>query len=338
MAELPERLLILRFSALGDVAMMVPAIYSVARAWPAIEIYVATRPFFARMFINAPANVHVISFDLKEERYKGLRGTLRIARELGRLQPDYVADMHGIARSVIITALLRMEGAQTVTIDKSRLTRNRVFRGGPAQKQYVRRYFDTLAKLGFDAAQTFTSVYDVSAVPAPAVEIQHPAVGIAPFARYLTKTYPPEMMLKVARGLAERGVHVYLLGGRGKEAETLSTWEQPGIESLAGRFPLEDEIATMAHMDVVVSMDSANQHLAGLAGTKVVSVWGSTTPACGFLGFGQTVDNTIVAGVDCQPCTIAGGKSCLRGDMACMRTIPPQVIIDKVLSMLEKEK
>ncbi|MDE6394065.1 MAG: hypothetical protein K2K77_01875, partial [Duncaniella sp.] len=74
-----KRLVAIRFSALGDIAMTVPVVYSAARAYPDLEIIFVTRPFFGRMFINPPANVRVMPFDLKEE-YKGLRGTLRIAR------------------------------------------------------------------------------------------------------------------------------------------------------------------------------------------------------------------------------------------------------------------
>ena len=65
-----KRLVILRFSALGDIAMTLPVIYSVAMEYPDVEIYVATRPFFGRMFINPPANVKVLTFDLKE-KYRG---------------------------------------------------------------------------------------------------------------------------------------------------------------------------------------------------------------------------------------------------------------------------
>lgn len=313
--------------------MTVPAIYSLARTYPDMDIYVATRPFFGRMFINAPANVKVLTFDLKDE-YKGFGGTLRIARQLSALHPDYVADLHNMARTIFISTNLRLTGAKVATVDKARSARHKVYSGGEAQRQYIDRYFDTFRRLGLDTPCTFSSVYDDAGLPEVSVGISHPAVGIAPFARYANKTYPPERMREVARMLATQGINVYLFGGRGAEADTLASWQEKGITSLAGQYPLEEEIAIMGHLDVMVSMDSANQHLAALAGTKVITVWGSTTPACGFLGFGQTADNALCLNLPCQPCTIAGSKECPKGHMNCLTTLPPQAIVDKVIALI----
>lgn len=328
-----KRIVVLRFSALGDIAMTVPAVYSLARRYPDMEIYVATRPFFGRMFINPPSNVRILTFDLKEE-YKGFGGTLRIARQLASLRPDYVADLHNMARTLFLTAFLRLRGAKTATVDKARSARRKVYAGGEAQRQYIDRYFDTFRRLGLDAPCTFSSVYEGMTLPPVSVGIGRPAVGIAPFARYTNKTYPPARMREVARMLAAKGVSVYLFGGRGSEADTLDSWQEQGIVSLAGKFQLEEEIAIMARLDVMVSMDSANQHLAALGGTRVVSVWGSTTPACGFLGFGQQPADTVCLNLPCQPCTIAGSKACPKGHMDCLNTLPPQTIVDKVMSLL----
>lgn len=328
-----RRLIAVRFSALGDIAMTVPVIYSVARAYPDLEIIFVTRPFFGRMFINPPENVRVMTFDLKKE-YKGLLGSLRIARELALIHADYVADLHDIARTKIITAWLRMHGAKSVTVDKSRGTRHKVYAGGQPQRQYIDRYFDVFRKLGFDARIDFKSVYQNDVEKVLPVEIKSPAVGIAPFARYTNKTYPPEKMRQVARMLAAKGVNVYLFGGRGAEADTLASWQEERITSLAGKFPLEEEIAVMGHLDVMVSMDSANQHLAGLAGTPVISIWGSTTPACGFLGFGQTTHDAVYLGLPCQPCTIAGSDKCPKEHMDCLRKLPEETIGSKVMAKL----
>ena len=141
-------------------------------------------------------------------------------------------------------------------------------------------------------------------------------------------------MREVVSSLAAKGVNVYLFGGRGPEAETLASWQEERVTSLAGKYPLEEEIALMSRLDVMVSMDSANQHLAALAGTKVVSVWGSTTPACGFLGFGQTADNAVCLNLPCQPCTIAGSPECPKGHMDCLTKLPPQTIVDKVIALI----
>lgn len=326
-----RRVVAVRFSALGDVAMTVPVIYSVARKNPETEFYVATRPFFARLFINPPSNVRVIPFDVAKE-YRGVKGIFRIARELGRLHPDCVADLHDVARSWTVTRLLGLRGAVTAGVDKERRSRHRAMAGGPEQTSYIDRYFSVFRKLGLDGERDFDSVFPVK--PEPPCQVSHPAVGIAPFARYATKTYPPEQMKRTTRLLADRGIHVYLFGGRGHEAETLGGWEREGIVSVAGKFPIEEELSLMANLNLMVSMDSANQHLAALAGTKVLSVWGGTTPACGFLGYGQSKENVLCLGLPCQPCSTAGSEKCPRGDMECLAGLAPERIAEKVLSMI----
>ena len=120
-------MLIIRFSALGDVAMTVPAIYSLATRYPDLNIDVVTRPFFARLFINAPDNVNVIGVDFNKD-YKGVEGTLRLLRRLGKLRPDYVADLHNVLRSWIIDRYFRLRGVKVVMVDKMRGKRSELFR------------------------------------------------------------------------------------------------------------------------------------------------------------------------------------------------------------------
>ena len=86
----------------------------------------------------------------------------------------------------------------------------------------------------------------------------------------------------------------------------------------------------MQHLDVMVSMDSANMHLASLVATPVVSVWGATHPYAGFMGWNQKMDNAVQLNMRCRPCSIFGNKPCQRGDYACLTAIKPDVIINKV--------
>ena len=94
----------------------------------------------------------------------------------------------------------------------------------------------------------------------------------------------------------------------------------------------------MRQLDVMVSMDSANMHLASLVGTPVVSVWGATHPYAGFMGFGQKEENAIQLDMPCRPCSIYGNKPCHRGDYACLRDIAPARIINKVEQLLDEAK
>ena len=90
----------------------------------------------------------------------------------------------------------------------------------------------------------------------------------------------------------------------------------------------------MSQLEVMISMDSSNMHLASLVGTPVVSIWGATHPYAGFMGWGQSEDNVVQVELDCRPCSIFGQKPCLRGDFACLNNILPETIVEKTLKNL----
>lgn len=327
--------LILRFSALGDVAMTLPVIYSIARAYPRVRFTVATREFFAKLFINPPENIEVLGLDMKG-RYQGLSGIMQLCMRLSQLKPTAVADLHNVARTWVIDTYFRLRGVRTVMVDKMRFSRRRMLRDKVRQKPFVERYAEVFARLGYPAELAFSPVFTGNGA-VPPVDVRHPAVGIAPFARYYNKTYPPERMRQVAEILCHKGINVYLFGARGKETDELRQWagEIRGCETMAGRFTLPEEISVMSGMDLMVSMDSANQHLAALTGTKVLTIWGSTTPACGFTAYGNADPSSAVClDLDCQPCTVAGSPTCPRGHLDCMCMIEPQSVVSRIESMI----
>ncbi|MCM1292554.1 MAG: glycosyltransferase family 9 protein [Bacteroides sp.] len=331
-----KRMLVIRFSALGDVAMTIPAIYSLARRYPNLRIDVVTRPFFAKLFINRPDNIDIIEADFKTT-YRGARGMMRLMCRLSKLRPNCVADLHNVLRSWTIDTWMKLHGVKVAMVDKNRRSRRKLFTDKIAQRNFVDRYTDVFERLGYPVELTFRSLYQE--VPAaPPVDVPEGSIGIAPFARYYNKTYPPEMMHRVVELLCKRGYHVWLFGGRGREEEELASWADDikGCRSVAGKYSIDLELAMMSRMKVMVSMDSANQHLASLAGTPVLSIWGSTTPACGFLGYGQSQLNAIVKGLPCQPCTVAGSPTCPLGHLDCLCSIEPQLIVQRIINAIDR--
>ena len=93
---------------------------------------------------------------------------------------------------------------------------------------------------------------------------------------------------------------------------------------------MHTEQVLMSHLDVMLSMDSANMHLASLVHVPVVSVWGATHPYAGFMGWGQSVDRAVQLDMPCRPCSVFGQKPCWRGDYACLREIKPEWVIEKI--------
>ena len=143
---------------------------------------------------------------------------------------------------------------------------------------------------------------------------------------------PLEKSFELAKILS-RTHKIYFFGGGKEETEILNTWAQklPNTESLAGKLSLKEELQKIAELEVMISMDSANMHLASLVGTRCISVWGSTHHFAGFLGYGQSVDDIVeVRDLTCRPCSVFGDKECYRGDYACLEEIDIQKIVEKV--------
>jgi ADP-heptose:LPS heptosyltransferase len=162
-------------------------------------------------------------------------------------------------------------------------------------------------------------------------------IGIAPFAKHRGKIYPPEQMEEVVRILNERPhTKIFLFGGK-EESDLLEHWMEKyaSVESIAGQLSFHDELLLMNSLDVMVSMDSANMHLASLVNTPVVSIWGATHPYAGFYGFNQNPDNAVQIALPCRPCSVFGDKPCLRGDYACLKMISPEMILSSVNKILK---
>ena len=111
MARKRDNILMARFSALGDIAMTLPEVYDACLASPERDFYFLTRQHPSKMFANAPSNLTVAGVDL--ERYKGLRGMWRLARELrDEYGIDTFLDLHDVLRTRMLGIALRMKGVR----------------------------------------------------------------------------------------------------------------------------------------------------------------------------------------------------------------------------------
>lgn len=339
-----SRTLVIRLSALGDAALLVPPLYSVAVAYPEDEFVLVVKSPLASVFERRPPNVRVVPAFAENER-KGLRGLWRLIRALSALRIDNVADAHGVVRSRLIALFFRLSGKKTATIDKEKnrkkaLTRKRNKTFVPL-KTTVERYRDVFLRLGYDFSIDFHSLFDfgkrdVSLIEPVAGKKTGPWIGIAPFAKHAGKIYPPEKTEAIIDRLTARpDVKIFLFGGL-DDAECLKQWEtrHPQTFSVANRFSISCELILMSCLDVMLTMDSANMHLAALVETPVVSVWGATHPYAGFYGYRQRPENAVQSDLDCRPCSVFGNKPCFRNDYACLNSIPARTIAEKIVALL----
>lgn len=323
--------LVIRLSSLGDVAILIPVLYSVAKRYPGDRFCLLTKPGCSAIGVNAPENLTIIPIDT-QSKHQGLKGILRLIRELP--VPNKVADMHNVLRSQVIGRYFRCKGAQVAVIDKGRKDKRALVRRNHKRlvqlTTSLQRYQQVFDDLGYDASLDFVSLFSEKQ------KHNGSRIGLAPFAKHPGKIYPVEKMEEVVRLLDQRpDTTIYLFGGK-DDHRVLQTWAEKykSVESVAGQLTFPEEIRLMNNLDVMVSMDSANMHLASLVRTPVVSIWGATHPFAGFYGFGQRSEDALQVDLPCRPCSIFGNKPCYRGDFACMRQLTPTQIVEKITAHL----
>jgi len=324
--------LIIRLSSLGDVAIAIPVLYSVAKKYPDDHFLLLTKDPWQSLFINKPSNLTVFPVYTKD-KHKGIAGIFRLLRELSpviRTEEVKVADLHGVIRSFLIDCYFLLRGSRVAVIDKGRKEKQKLIRQKNKILQPLKttldRYREVFEKSGYDSSLCFSGLF--SEKPPN----QHIRIGIAPFAKHKGKTYPLEQMEEVVRRLSELpGLQIVLWGSK-EEGKLLEGWAEKyrNVSSAAGRLSLQEELFLMNQMDLMVSMDSANMHLASLVNTPVLSIWGATHPYLGFYGFNQDQSNVIQLDLPCRPCSTFGNKPCFSGDYACLKQILPQMIADKI--------
>nr|WP_238590599.1 glycosyltransferase family 9 protein [Chryseobacterium cucumeris] len=319
------RILAYRFSAFGDVAMTVPVFREFLEQNPGVEIIMVSRKNFEALFAGIP-NVTFKGIDLDD--YKGLFGLRKLSNELIReFNPDSIANLHDVIRTKVLDRIYRRKGLKVFKINKGKEEKEHLTDVWNLEKiqlkKTVERYADVFREMGFKV--------ELSHQLRPVSE-QKSGIGFAPFAQHKGKMLPLEKSYELVRILAQKHT-VYFFGGGKKETETLEKWaeEIPNTKNLAGTLNLTEELNYIAGLELMISMDSANMHLASLVGTRCVSIWGATHPYAGFLGFGQSEEDVVqVEDLSCRPCSVFGDKECYRGDWACLEEFNIQKVVDRI--------
>lgn len=339
-------ILVIRLSAMGDVAMTVPVLRTFTEKYPQMRITVLTKKSFAPIF-NGMGNVEVVAAEVKKQ-HKGLIGLWRLFKELKPLKVDAVADLHNVLRSRVLKKYFTLERVPVVQLDKGRrdkkaLTRpkNKVFE---QLKTTHQRYADVFAGLGFPIDLT-------KAKPLERIQLSEKVlglvqqdtkkwVGIAPFAAHDGKMYPLDSTEEVIKQLNNTNKYkILLFGGGAKEVDVLEkvagTYEN--ALCMAGKLDLSEELQLISNLDAMLSMDSGNAHLAANYGIPVVTLWGVTHPYAGFYPFGQPMDNALLADRKKYPLipTSVYGNKVPEGYENVMSTIKPQEVLDKLVEILD---
>jgi ADP-heptose:LPS heptosyltransferase len=340
-------ILVIRLSAMGDVAMTVPVLNAFVLQYPDVKITVVSRSFF-KPFFSSISNVEFFGVDVNK-RHKGFLGLIRLFIDLKKLKIDAVADLHNVIRSKAIRKAFILLGKKVASSNKERANKNALTRAKNKIFKPVKTMFqihcDTFQKLGFTidlSKATFPKKATLSQEILNLIQSENnqKLIGIAPFAQYESKVYPQDLMQEVIDNLAANSNYKILLFGGGKEEISILNTLQKNHANVivaAGKLNLQQELDLISNLDIMLSMDSGNAHIAAMLGKKVITLWGATHPYAGFLPFDQSFESAIVSDREKYPLlpTSVYGNKFVEGYEDVMRTILPQTVIKKIKTVLE---
>lgn len=326
--------------------MSIPVIRALTEKHPECKITVLSKPFFKPLFDKIPQ----VSFFAAQvnTKHKGILGLFKLYRELKKEKITHVADFHDVLRSKILRTLFIFNGNPCTYIDKGRTekkaltrTKNKIFKQLKTSHQ---RYAEVLNKLGFNLDLSNPTLIEKKKLSEKITLItglkKDTWIGIAPFAAFKGKVYPLQLMEEVIKEMASKGFKIFLFGGGKHEIKVLNTIENTykNVINLAGQLSFKEELKVISELDLMVSMDSGNAHLAAMQQVKTITLWGVTHPYAGFAPFHQPDDYCLISDLEKYPkipCSIYGNKV-INGYENVMETISPDRVIEKIMSVLSK--
>ena len=345
-----KSILVFRFSALGDIAMTIPVLRSFFNTYPNQKIIFVSRGFVQPLFKEFE-NLEFVSVDFNND-FKGLKGLFKLFKSLRKNKIKAVADLHNVLRTKILKILFKMVFINVQSIDKGRAERKKLTKKKNKKFKPLTpihyRYCDVFGRLGFPIDLANHEYPIKPYLPENSEEQKVLAksgdktiIGIAPFASFAGKNYPLDLIQNVIAYLQKDHI-IYLFGGGENELKQIKIWEKAydNVTDIASSFNLTEQINIISYADLMISMDSANGHIAANCGVPVLTIWGMTHPFCGFTPFDQGIENSIM--VDRNLCpdipTSVFGNKIPKGYESAFRSVNPKEVIEKALEILKLAK
>jgi ADP-heptose:LPS heptosyltransferase len=251
-----------------------------------------------------------------------------------------------VLRSKVVRNLFALSGKKVAAVDKGRDEKKALTREENKVFQQLTPMFERHAKvfeqLGFSINLSNPKFPEPQLLDQQIRDVTGNKdgvwIGIAPFAQYDSKVYPNDLMQQVIDDLAQRpDYRLFLFGGKNEipVLDALANGNE-NVINMAGKIKFQQELQLISNLDVMLSMDSGNAHIAAMLGVKTVTLWGATHPFTGFAPFGQPLENAIVSDRNQYPklpTSVYGNKN-VDGYENAMRTIAPQKVVEKIKGLL----
>ncbi len=344
---IPPRIVVFQTAFLGDVILTIPLLTAIRRSAPGTETALVTIPSAAPLVQGHPDVTQVIVYD-KHGNDRGFAGAARVIRALRQWNAGLAFVPHRSLRSALairLAGIPRRIGFTTsagsfLFTDRVRYRKN---------AHEIDRNLDLLDPLDLRPQERILPTLHPNARDAEIVEqmtrpffdirVREP-IAVAPGSVWPTKRWVPEGYVKVCRMLAARGEPVVLIGGESDAdlCAQIAARAGPGVYSFAGSLSLMQSAAMVKASRILLTNDSAPQHLAVALGIPVVSIFGPTVTSFGFAPVGPYDEVVETPGLPCRPCSIHGGEKCPIGTFDCMNHILPEHVLAALDRVAERAK
>ncbi len=315
------RVLLVRFSSIGDVLLTTPLVRALRRRHPDAQLVYVTKRAMAPLVADNPHLSQVVALEPDEP-------IAHLARRLRAVQPTHGLDLHGSLRSAALRLLVRgrWSGYAKRKLARTLLvaTKLDLYSGGVPVAE---RYFEAARRLdvrpdggppefflGAAARDRVARWLAERGLAGP------PIAALAPGAAHATKRWPIAHWQALAERLREAGYRLVVVGG--PEDRGAASQLAPLAESAAGEFTLQETGACLAHAKVLVSGDTGVMHMATAVATPVVALFGPTVRAFGFFPYHARA-TVLAQDLRCRPCSTMGTARCPLGHHRCMIDLLP---------------
>ena len=317
------KILIVRFSSIGDIVLTTPVVRCLHQQTGA-EIHYLTKEGFAEI---VQTNPYVKKVYTVRKKIREVIGQLHLE------EYDYIIDLHKNLRTWELQIRLKK---LALTFDKANRKKWLMVNFKSLSKgvdHIVHRYMKALKPLGVE----YDGIgLDYFMGPA-AIDFELPRVPFVCFAiggTHRTKRMPVEKITGLCRQIK---LPIYLLGGQDDIPSGVIVAGQVGhVQSMCGQLSLSDSARMIRHAKLVITHDTGLMHIAAAFHKPILSIWGNTVPEFGMVPFlpntmAQRAEISEVAGLSCRPCSKLGFSSCPEGHFRCMQ----DQSIDEMLEMAE---
>ncbi len=309
------RVLVVRFSSLGDVVLTTPLLRAIRARHPQADVTFVVRSRYADLLAGNPAVDRVAAW-APRERLRAL------AQRIGAKAYDARIDLQDSPRS---RRLRRLLGGAWGVVNRRRLARlaliwlavDRYRDRVPAAEQFFEAAAGLEVRPDGGPAEVFPTAEDEARA---AALVPEGAVALVPGARWANKRWPAAHWRALADRLAARGLKLVAVGSE-DERHLLNG---PGVIDAYG-LPLRTTAAVLRRARVVVANDTGLMHLATAVGRPVIVLLGPTVGAFGYLPY-RVPAQVLERGITCRPCTASGSNHCPLGHHRCMIEIAPEAV------------